>query len=307
MTKIRLLPVVIVSISALLVFKTIGLVSSGGYVLTGVSGVAAADGEGASTALGTTLADQTVTLSDQPTIDDMSPTLADGAPTMAPSGTPTGEAAVTDLTLSNPVALDNACAPVPADGSEDAAPGALLVISADCPPMLDAKAQLLTPTGAVPLVDGGVQSTEGVITERLTERRTELHTYEQELAMRAALVEAAEKRIEERQQTLQSIETQISSLVEERKAMEEGQFGALVAMYGTMKPKDAAAIFDELDMEVLFRVAKMMTPRKMAPIMAAMTTARAQELTVRMATDTTEPAEQMSVDDLAALPQIVGQ
>jgi flagellar motility protein MotE (MotC chaperone) len=74
-----------------------------------------------------------------------------------------------------------------------------------------------------------------------------------------------------------------------------------------MKPKDAASIFDELDMEVLLRVAKMMTPRKMAPIMAAMSTARAQELTVRMATDTTEPAEQMSVDDLAALPQIVGQ
>jgi flagellar motility protein MotE (MotC chaperone) len=306
-TKIRLLPVVIVSISALLVFKTVGLVSSGGYVLNGVSEANAAGSGTSSTSHGTTLVDEAVTLSDQPTLDDLTPTMTDVAPTLAPTGPAGANASSVDLTLSNPVALDNACAPVPADGSEEAEPGALLVISADCPPLLDAKAQLLTPAGAVPLVDGGVQSTEGVIAERLTERRTELQSYEQELAMRAALVEAAEKRIEERQQTLQTIETQISSLVEERKAMEEGQFGSLVAMYGTMKPKDAASIFDELDMEVLLRVAKMMTPRKMAPIMAAMSTARAQELTMRMATDTTEPAEQMSVDDLAALPQIVGQ
>lgn len=307
MTKVRLLPVVIASISALLVFKTVGLMTSGSYVLSGVSVAVAAGGGKPSNGLGVTLSDDTVTLSDLPTVDDITPMVADGAPTMAPSSPESFGAGGTDLTLSNPVASNNACAPVPADGSEEVAPGALLVIPADCPPLVDAKAQLLTPAGAVPLVDGGAQSTEGVLEGRLSERRSELLTYEQELAMRAALVEAAEKRIEERQQTLQTIEAQISSLVEERKAMEEGQFGALVAMYGTMKPKDAAAIFDELDMEVLLRVAKMMTPRKMAPIMAAMTTSRAQELTVRMATDTSDPSEQMSVNDLAALPQIVGQ
>jgi flagellar motility protein MotE (MotC chaperone) len=306
-TKVRLLPVVIVSISALLVFKTLGLMTSGSYILSGVSEASAAGGGSASNGLGATVVDETVTLSGQPTMNDMTPVIADGAPTMAASSPVSVSAAGTDFTLSNAIALNNACAPVPADGSEEIEPGALLVISADCPPLLDAKAQLLTPAGAVPLVDGGAQSTGVVLEGRLSERRTELQTYEQELAMRAALVEAAEKRIEERQQTLQTIETQISSLVEERKSMEEGQFGSLVAMYGTMKPKDAASIFDELDMEVLLRVAKMMTPRKMAPIMAAMSTSRAQELTVRMATDTSEPSEQMSVDDLAALPQIVGQ
>ena len=52
--------------------------------------------------------------------------------------------------------------------------------------------------------------------------------------------------------------------------METGQFAGIVAMYETMKPKDAANIFNELDMEVLLRVAKTMSPRKMAPILAEM-------------------------------------
>ena len=78
-------------------------------------------------------------------------------------------------------------------------------------------------------------------------------------------------------------------------------------MYETMKPKDAANIFNALDVEVLLRVAKMMSPRKMAPILAEMNTARAQELTVRMASASSDPLDSMTPDDLASLPQIVGE
>ena len=66
-------------------------------------------------------------------------------------------------------------------------------------------------------------------------------------------------------------------------------------------------IFDDLDLDILVRVAKMISPRKMAPILAAMNTPRAQELTVRLASETSENPEQMQAADLAALPQIVGQ
>src|SRR5690606_28985703 len=110
------------------------------------------------------------------------------------------------------------------DEEVDTDDGALLVIPADCPPLADAVPQLLTPDGAEPLTGGDASLTEHVLLERLADRRTNLDSYEQELAMRASLVEAAEKRIEERQQTLQAIENQIASLVEQRKQMEEGQF-----------------------------------------------------------------------------------
>jgi flagellar motility protein MotE (MotC chaperone) len=89
--------------------------------------------------------------------------------------------------------------------------------------------------------------------------------------------------------------------------MEAGQFAAIVAMYEVMKPKDAAKIFNNLDMEVLVRVSTAMQPRKMAPILAEMDAARAQELTVSMAALADHPVTEMTPENLAALPQIVGQ
>lgn len=349
MTSLRLLPVVILAVAALLVLKTIGLVSGGGYVLTGVQLAQAAGGGGhggggsSSGAAG----GETLTLPSEPTIKDDSPTLKDIDPTMgqnasAGHGTPSAshggaEAGADGSTAEvasgdhaepaaegaevpggqgsevpgplNVVEADNACAPRPVlDEDEVPSPdGELTVMPADCPTPDDALPQLLTQDGLVPLNAADATLTEKALLERLTARRTELETYEQELAMRASLVDAAEKRVEERATTLQAIEDQIASLVEQRKQMEEGQFASIVAMYETMKPKDAANIFNELDIEVLLRVAKMMSPRKMAPILAEMNTVRAQELTVRLASSSTDPLESMTPDDLAALPQIVGQ
>jgi flagellar motility protein MotE (MotC chaperone) len=45
----------------------------------------------------------------------------------------------------------------------------------------------------------------------------------------------------------------------------------------------------------------------MAPILAEMDAARAQELTVQMANLADRPPTEMTPDDFAALPQIVGQ
>lgn len=344
MTTIRLLPIVILAVAALLIFKTVGIVTQGGYVLTGVGQVQAAGGGGGDHGGGAAAPPgETLTLPSGPTIEDSSPTLESNNPTLgaepaagghgsttaatheappadAASGTADaghGEtpeagqeaAAVAGEAEGNVVAEANACDPVPvaAEGEDASADGQLTVMPGDCPLPADAVPQALSADGTTPLSSPDATPTERVLLERLATRRTELEAYEQELAMRASLVDAAEKRIDERQATLQGIEDQISSLVEQRKAMEEGQFASIVAMYGTMKPKDAAAIFDQLDMEVLVRVAKMMTPRKMAPILAAMNTARAQELTVRLASAETDPLESMTPDNLAALPQIVGQ
>jgi flagellar motility protein MotE (MotC chaperone) len=55
-------------------------------------------------------------------------------------------------------------------------------------------------------------------------------------------------------------------------------------MYETMKPKEAARIFERLDMGVLIDVAKRMQPRKMSAVLAVMDPVAAQELTVELAT-----------------------
>lgn len=349
MNRIRLLPVVILMVAALLVLKTVGLVTQGHYALSGVTPALAAGGGGGEAAggHGGAAAPAGATTLQQPTLSDAAPTMGDTAPTVGQEAAPaadhgaapapeaghgaapaegeqaaapaegehgeTTQVAEANIDVasaggehggSNSVAEFNACAPRAVGEAEG---GQLTVVPGDCPPQKDAVPQLSTPTGNVAIGGSDPTLTEQVLLDRLAARRTELETYEQELAMRASLIDAAEKRANERTATLEALEAQIATLVEERKRLEEEQFTAIVSMYQTMKPKDAAGIFNQLEIDILVRVAKMMSPRKMAPILAAMDTGRAQELTVRLASETSENPEQMQAADLAALPQIVGQ
>ena len=50
-----------------------------------------------------------------------------------------------------------------------------------------------------------------------------------------------------------------------------------------MKPKDAARIFEQLDMVVLLDVIERMKERKSAPILAKMKPQRAKEITLELA------------------------
>lgn len=126
--------------------------------------------------------------------------------------------------------------------------------------------------------------------------------------MRSALLDAAEKRIEERTAELKALEARITRLVDENRTAERQQFVTLVAMYENMKPRDAATIFDQLDMPVLLGVARAMNPRKMAPILARMDPLKAKALTDGIAADEAPvPAlAAAAAEDLTNLPQIVG-
>ena len=54
-------------------------------------------------------------------------------------------------------------------------------------------------------------------------------------------------------------------------------------MYENMKAKDAAKIFDRLDIKVLVEVASQIKPRRMSDILAQMTPEAAERLTVELA------------------------
>ena len=353
MKSIRLLPVVILAVSALLVLKIMGLAVTGSYVLGGVTTAQAEEGGGhGAPAAAAPSADGTMTLPVEPTLADSSPTLSDVSPTLG-QPTASGEhgaapapatedhgAPATETPASAeheaapagehgaegglPAGLDVVCPPTgemtsAAPGLPDITPAAPAVddhsaaasptVSAGCVPLTDALPTHLGADGQpVPLVgEDGQTLSEAAVLESLGKRRAELQNYEQELVLRSSLVDAAEKKVAERQATLQALEDQISALVDQRTALEATEFAGIVTLYQNMKPKDAANIFNSLDMEVLLRVAKLMNPRKMSPILAAMDATRAQELSVRMAALSDQPPEQMSPDALAALPQIVGQ
>jgi flagellar motility protein MotE (MotC chaperone) len=55
-------------------------------------------------------------------------------------------------------------------------------------------------------------------------------------------------------------------------------------MYETMKPKDAAKIFDRLDIKVLLEMASQIKPQRMSEILANMSPEAAERLTVELTT-----------------------
>ncbi len=326
MKSVRLLPVVIFAALALLLFKGIGLIANGGYVLTGPNAVLAAGAEDDPTLANSSASEVTIT--------DRNPTLGDTAPTMATRAE--GFGARADSAEPPSASVPSESSSVAASGEESSAEAAEVACPlfvppaieagaapkanddpamADCTPSAfpvnehgDALPMVLDSSGQyVPLdVIEGDDSTEALLA-RLTERRVELDKREAEIAMRTTLLEAAEKRLNERTSELAALEAQVATLVDEKQAAEEAGFKAIVSMYETMKPKDAARIFDTLNTTILVKVVRSMSPRKMAPILAEMSPEPAQQLTIALAATENTDVVVASGENLAALPQIVGQ
>lgn len=119
--------------------------------------------------------------------------------------------------------------------------------------------------------------------EDLTKRRKDLETKERELIMREALLQAAEQELSQKFRELNTLRSEIESLLEKQSKEEEDRFASLVKIYEGMKAKDAARIFNTLDMNVLLSVLVRMSERKSAPIIAAMNDERARTVTILLA------------------------
>ena len=125
--------------------------------------------------------------------------------------------------------------------------------------------------------------TQSSVLKELSERRKELDARENRINQREALLKVTEKQIQEKTAELTQIRAQIEELLDMQSAEEEARLKSLVKIYEGMKPKDAAAIFDNLDIDILLQVVGRMSERKSAPIMAAMDTQRVQKLTLLLA------------------------
>lgn len=117
----------------------------------------------------------------------------------------------------------------------------------------------------------------------LVDRRQELDQRQKELAVREALLEAAERELEQKIKEMTDLRNEIESLLEEQSEEEKARITSLVKIYEGMKAKDAAAIFNTLEMDVLIRIMAEMSERKSAPILAEMAPDRARSVTLLLA------------------------
>lgn len=273
----RLMPIVLIAIGCLFALKTIGLISGEGYTLGQRLG-------GSSNALVVT-----TTVPGAPVTQMRSPAVPLEVTAAQPQGSksswmqemfnyPGGGDITGAIATTKPAekaAMEKAEAaekkePVPEPGPESKA-AAGTIIALDQPRSASAG--------------------ERALLERLQARRQELDARARELDLRESMLKAAEKKLE----------TQVAagkaegakgetpggspggSAAQRKDEIENARFKSVVTMYETMKPKEAAKIFDRLDIKVLIDVATQMKPQVMSQILAQMTPEAAERLTVELA------------------------
>jgi flagellar motility protein MotE (MotC chaperone) len=142
------------------------------------------------------------------------------------------------------------------------------------------------PDGVVVFPDQNPQSvspSERAILERLQARRQELEQRAREIEIRESLLKSAEKRIEGRVEEAKATEAKISTATGQKAEQDAARFKSIITMYEGMKPKDAAKVFDRLEMSVLYDIASQIAPRKMSDILGLMQPEAAERLTVELA------------------------
>src|SRR3954471_17773633 len=148
-----------------------------------------------------------------------------------------------------------------------------------------------------------VSASERAILERLQARRQEIESRAREIEIRESLMKSAEKRMESKIEELKAVEARISTATGAKNEADAARFKGIVTMYETMNPKDAAKVFDRLEMPVLYEIASQIAPRKMSDILGLMQPEAAERLTVELARRANPDKSAITAD----LPKIEGK
>ncbi len=150
-------------------------------------------------------------------------------------------------------------------------------------PPVTASSTAAPPVAAPPPADPPVSDSERALLLDLRARRTQMEAQEQALSTRETVLAAAEKRMAERVEQLSTLQARLEALDGTRRERDDANWRGLVKTYETMRPRDAAAILNDMDMPVLLQVLDRMKETKAAPVLAAMLPDRARSATAGLA------------------------
>jgi len=128
-----------------------------------------------------------------------------------------------------------------------------------------------------------VTQAEFQVLQRLSERREELDKLRRDLALRENLLAATEKKLNAKLTELNGLKAKIEGLLKKHDEEQDAKLNSLVKIYETMKPKNAARIFEQLEMDILLDVVERMREAKTSLIFAAMDPSKAKAITSRLA------------------------
>jgi flagellar motility protein MotE (MotC chaperone) len=251
---------VLIAVGCLFALKTIGLMTEGGYTLGQRLG-------GSGTLVVTTIPGAAVAQMRSPAV-----------PLEVPSARPQGPKLSWMQEMFNYPGDITGSVPAPKPPEKDAAKEAEKKNEPKEPPKpqdgtVVAQEQRLPSAG------------ERALLERLQERRQELDARARELDLRDSMLKAAEKKLEVQAVGEKGDEANGAAPAprKDKEDVDTKRFKGVVIMYETMKPKEAAKIFDRLDIRILLDLATQIKPQRMSEIMAQMSPEAAERLTVELA------------------------
>ena len=95
---------------------------------------------------------------------------------------------------------------------------------------------------------------------------------------------------------MEAISTKVSEELKELDQQEIKKVQSLAKIYSTMKPKEAARIFEGMDMPILLTVVARISERKLAPIIAVLSPDKARELTKKLAQKSTSLSQPLKTN-----------
>ncbi len=185
-----------------------------------------------------------------------------------------------------PSAAPASAAPTPAtNGNGGAAPGAP-------PPELEFNRPVQVTDSGVDLPADLTKMTRAEIQllTDLAKRRQVLVERERRVAEREAILTATEGQMRDQQAQLLQIKQEIETLVQRYEADGKADVASLVETYKQMKPRSAALIWNDMDLDTLVPIARGIPPRQIAPVIAAMDPEKARLLTRELAVREQLPA-----------------
>ena len=129
----------------------------------------------------------------------------------------------------------------------------------------------------------GLSAEEVQVLQALGARREALDAREAEMDTQIQVLAAAEQRFVERIAELRALEAEVQTLLGQLDEQEEQRLAGLVDVYQRMRSRDAAEVFNQLEMPVLLQIAQRMRSQNLAEIMGRMDPARARELSIALA------------------------
>ena len=145
-----------------------------------------------------------------------------------------------------------------------------------------AAASTTSPADTAPEMPVEYTPAEVKVLQALSQRRADLDKRAAELDQREALIAVTESKVEDKVKELQALRTELQNLLHTVDQQQQARIASLVKLYETMKPQEAAAILETLELPVALDILGQMKETKSAPILAKMSPQKASEITVEM-------------------------